>query len=51
MESLPASAESIADLARRAPQRCNERFERLRSLGDGVLYTSGFFADHLSTRG
>jgi len=28
-----------------------ERFERLRSLGDGVLYTSGFFADHLSTRG
>ncbi len=27
------------------------RFERLRSLGDGVLYTSGFFADHLSTRG
>jgi len=29
----------------------HERFERLRSLGDGVLYTSGFFADHLSTRG
>jgi len=29
----------------------SERFERLRSLGDGVLYTSGFFADHLSTRG
>ncbi len=28
-----------------------ERFERLRSLGDGVLYTSGFFAEHLSTRG
>src|SRR5450631_2669366 len=28
-----------------------ERFERLRCLGDGVLYTSGFFADHLSTRG
>jgi hypothetical protein len=28
-----------------------ERFDRLRSLGDGVLYTSGFFADHLSTRG
>ena len=22
-----------------------ERFDRLRSLGDGVLYTSGFFAD------
>ncbi len=29
----------------------HERFERLRSLGDGVLYTSGFFAEHLSTRG
>jgi len=29
----------------------SERFERLRSLGDGVLYTSGFFAEHLSTRG
>jgi hypothetical protein len=29
----------------------HERFERLRCLGDGVLYTSGFFADHLSTRG
>jgi len=28
-----------------------ERFERLRCLGDGVLYTTGFFADHLSTRG
>ncbi len=32
-------------------RRGRERFERLRSLGDGVLYTSGFFADHLSTRG
>jgi len=28
-----------------------ERFERLRSLGDTVLYTSGFFVDHLETRG
>lgn len=28
-----------------------ERFERLRSLGDGVLYVSGFFGDHLATRG
>jgi len=28
-----------------------ERFERLRSLGDSVLYTSGFFVDHLETRG
>jgi hypothetical protein len=28
-----------------------ERFERLRSLGDNVLYTSGFFLDHLDARG
>jgi hypothetical protein len=28
-----------------------ERFERLRMLGDNVLYTSGFFLDHLETRG
>jgi hypothetical protein len=29
----------------------HERFERLRSLGDGVLYVSGFFGDHLQMRG
>ena len=28
-----------------------ERFERLRTLGDSVLYTSGFFLDHLEIRG
>jgi hypothetical protein len=28
-----------------------ERFERLRSVGDAVLYASGFFAEHLSARG
>lgn len=28
-----------------------ERFERLRTLGDGVLYVSGFFGDHLEQRG
>ena len=28
-----------------------ERFQRLRMLGDGVLYTSGFFADHFEARG
>src|SRR5690606_1847992 len=27
-----------------------DRFERLRSLGDGVLYVSGFFGDHLKYR-
>lgn len=29
----------------------NERFERLRRVGDGVLYTAGFFAEHLDRRG
>jgi hypothetical protein len=29
----------------------HERFERLRTLGDGVLYVSGFFGDHLEQRG
>jgi hypothetical protein len=29
----------------------SERFERLRVLGDGVLYVSGFFGEHLETRG
>ncbi len=28
-----------------------QRFEKLRTLGDGVLYSSGFFADHFEARG
>ncbi len=28
-----------------------DRFEKLRTLGDGVLYASGFFADHFEARG
>lgn len=28
-----------------------ERFERFRRLGDGVLYTCGFFQEHLEVRG
>jgi hypothetical protein len=28
-----------------------ERFERLRSIGDGVLYGCGFFGDHFEARG
>jgi hypothetical protein len=28
-----------------------ERFERLRALGDGVLYVSGLYSEHLETRG
>ena len=29
----------------------SERFDRLRTLGDGVLYVTGFFSEHLATRG
>jgi hypothetical protein len=29
----------------------HERFERLRTVGDGVLYVSGFFWEHLAQRG
>jgi len=32
-------------------QELGQRFERLRTLGDGVLYSSGFFADHFEARG
>jgi hypothetical protein len=32
-------------------QAAAERFERLRSLGDGVLYGCGFFRDHFEARG
>ena len=28
-----------------------ERFDRLRALGDGVLYVRGLFSEHLETRG
>ncbi len=28
-----------------------ERFDKLRVLGDGVLYTCGFFSDHFEARG
>lgn len=28
-----------------------ERFDRLRALGDGVLYSCGFFGDHFEARG
>jgi hypothetical protein len=28
-----------------------ERFQRLRALGDGVLYLTGFFSEHIETRG
>jgi hypothetical protein len=28
-----------------------QRFQRLRALGDGVLYITGFFGDHIENRG
>lgn len=33
--------------------RCSgtERFQRLRALGDGVLYLTGFFGDHIENKG
>lgn len=40
----------LLDEALRTPDRA-ERFERLRALGDGVLYSCGFFGDHFEARG
>jgi len=48
-EALERPLTLLLDEALHAPGQ--ERFERLRVLGDGVLYVSGFFAPHLQTRG
>jgi hypothetical protein len=40
----------LLDEALRVPDAA-ERFERLRTLGDGVLYGCGFFGDHFEARG
>lgn len=32
-------------------EEIGERFDKLRILGDGILYTSGFFGDHFEARG
>ncbi len=40
---LLEEAVRVSDLA--------ERFERLRTIGDGVLYGCGFFGDHFEARG
>ena len=40
----------LLDEALHTPER-GPRFEKLRVLGDGVLYSSGFFADHFEARG
>jgi hypothetical protein len=40
----------LLDEALHTPELGN-RFDKLRTLGDGVLYSSGFFADHFEARG
>ncbi len=49
-ETLERSLTLLFDEAMNAPD-LGERFERLRSLGDGVLYGCGFFGDHFEARG
>ncbi len=40
----------LLDEALKTPARA-DRFEKLRTLGDGVLYSSGFFAENFEARG
>ncbi|HZU83967.1 MAG TPA: hypothetical protein VE987_13660 [Polyangiaceae bacterium] len=49
-EALGRPLTLLLDEALRDPDP-GERFERLRSLGDGVLYGCGFFGDHFEARG
>jgi len=49
-EALERPVTLLLDEALRSPDPA-ERFERLRSLGDGVLYGCGFFGDHFEARG
>ena len=49
-EALDRPLTLLLDEAVRAPDP-GERFDRLRSLGDGVLYGCGFFSDHFEARG
>jgi hypothetical protein len=48
-ETLSQPLTSLLDQAMRVGGR--ERFERLRTIGDGVLYVTGFFSDYLENRG
>src|SRR5947207_15612285 len=48
-ETLDRSLTLMLDEALQTPPP--ERFEKLRTLGDGTLYLSGFFGDHLEARG
>jgi hypothetical protein len=49
-ETLERPLTLLLDEAVHAPDPA-ERFERLRTLGDGVLYGCGFFGDHFESRG
>jgi hypothetical protein len=49
-EALDRPLTLLFDEAVHAPDPA-ERFERLRTLGDGVLYGCGFFGDHFAARG
>lgn len=49
-EALGRPVSLLFDEALHAPKPA-ERFEKLRAVGDGVLYTAGFFGDHLERRG
>src|SRR5271156_3887256 len=49
-EALERPLTLLFDEAVHAPDAA-DRFERLRALGDGVLYGCGFFGDHFEARG
>jgi hypothetical protein len=49
-ETLERPLTLLFDEALRAPDP-GERFQRLRVIGDGVLYGCGFFGDHFEARG
>ncbi len=48
-ETLDRPLTLVLDEAMQTPS--GERFEKLRGLGDGTLYVSGFFGEHLERRG
>jgi len=49
-QALDRPVSFLLDEALHTPDAA-ERFERLRSLGDGVLYSCGFFGDHFEAKG
>lgn len=48
-ETLDRSLTLILDEALHTP--VSERFDKLKSIGDGILYISGFFGDNFESRG